>query len=78
MATIRLALTVMAALPNFEAKRDKVNQLLRWDSEPKWQRLALLILEKHLTRDGLLMTSPAVAGATIADLLVENSSFLEK
>ena len=69
MAAIDLALVVISTLPPHAATEGRVADLQQWDSDPKWQRLALLILEKQLLPQQMLMTSPAIVGAMIADAL---------
>lgn len=63
IAVIHLALVS----PRTAEERVALNQ---WDSAPKWQRLALLILEKHLTKERLLAMKAEEAGGEIARLLV--------
>ena len=64
MAVIHLALVVPRT-------GDESVALNLWESAPKWQRLALLILEKHLTKEKLLAMNPEEAGNEVARLLAE-------
>ena len=69
MAVIRLAFASKSA--SLEVNLDEKQSLLRWEAEPKWQRLALLALEKTLTPQSLMMMRPIEAGAAIAKVLGE-------
>ena len=73
MAAIALALETLARNPN-PADGEKLATLHRWDSDPRWQALALLMLEKDLTPQQLLSLSPAEAGLMIAEILIETSA----
>ncbi len=69
MAVVRLAFAARSA--SSEMSSGQKQSLLRWEAEPKWQRLALLALEKTLTPQSLLMMRPIEAGAAIAHVLGE-------
>ena len=69
MAVVRLAIAAKSITS--EMKLAEKQSLLRWEAEEKWQRLALLTLEKTLTPQSLLMMRPIEAGAAIAHVLGE-------
>lgn len=70
MALIQLALLTLERHPPSPKHAEHVAALQRWDL-PRWQNLALLMLEKQLTPQRLLMLSAADAGSLIAETLVD-------
>ena len=68
MAVIELALATISTGKG-EKHSQRLQSLHRWEAEPKWQQLAIMMLEKSLSPETLLMMGPHEAGAQIASIL---------
>jgi hypothetical protein len=68
IAVIELALTALEAISG-ERKFERLESIRRWEVDPRWQRLALMTIEKSLTPQMLLIMGPQEAGAQIAAIL---------
>ncbi len=68
IAVIELALAAVETALG-ENQSTRAQSIRRWEAEPRWQRLALITLEKSLTPQTLLMLGPQEAGAKIAAVL---------
>lgn len=70
IAVIELAL-VTVGTESSDRQSHRLESIRRWEAEPRWQRLALVTLEKSLTPQTLLMMGPRQAGARIASILAD-------